>query len=358
MRKFFLLLAILMMVLSVKPQDFSAVCESGQTLYYRITDKKNNLVEIVYPGSSSYFGNKRSLYPWDGYEMPVGKLVLPGYVENNGVPYKVVGIGMRAFEGCENLTSLTFPNTIEKIDVVCFENCRNLSEIIVSPGNPVYDSRDNCNAVINTKENELVFGCKNTVIPKSVTSIGWYAFRGSGLTTINIPNTVKYISQDAFYNCWISTLIIPASVKNIGSSPFDCEMVTAILGTSPLKLEAGKYYFEEYYDNEGFAMEACVVPCGMKKLYDNSDWRKYFVFWENCETHSIQIDNKGNGEVRLSATEAKFGETISVFYRTERYSDEYYLVVCRTDDPLKTIPVRSNTFIMPPYDVTVKVFKP
>ena len=357
MKKLFLLSTILSLFLSAKPQDFSAICESGQPLYYKITDRTNNLVEIVYPGSSSYFGNRRALYPWDGYARPVGKVVLPSQVEYNGVTYKVVSIGMRAFEGCDFITSITFPSTIEKIDVVSFEGCRNISEIRVQSGNPVYDSRDNCNAVIETKENELVFGCKNTVIPKTVTSIGWYAFRGTGLTSITIPNSVEYISSDAFYNCWITSLDLPSSIKNLGDAPFDCNMVTASLATTPLKLEAGKYYFEEYYDNDEMSQTACVVPCGMKKTYENSPWGKFFTFWENCEKHTIKVDNEGNGKVTLSTTEAKFGETISVYYNPEPYSEEFYIVVCQTDYHRTTVPLRSNTFIMPPYDVTIKVLK-
>ena len=357
MKKFFILIIIAVLAFAANAQDFSAVCETGQTLYYKISDKTNHHVDLVYPGSSFLYGNIRSKYPWDGYTKPAGKVVLPSYVEYNGEKYKVVSIDMSAFKGCNDMTSLTISNTITDIHSNVLDGCRNLAELRVIPGNPVYDSRDNCNAIINTKEKELVFGCKNTVIPKTVTSLGWSAFRGSGLTSIIIPNSVNYISQDAFYDCWISSLTIPSSVKRIGDIPFESEMVTASLTTTPLMLEVDKYYFEEYYDQDDIGHTACVVPCGMKKIYEKSPWGKYFTFHENCDTYSINFENEGDGVVEISANQAKFGETVSVYYIPKSYSEEYYLLVSSQGSYRANIPMRSGTFIMPPYDVTVKVIK-
>ena len=73
---------------------------------------------------------------------------------------------------------------------------------MVESGNPRYDSRNNCNAIIETANNILNFGCKNTIIPNSVTYIGVYAFNNcTGLTSIVIPNSVTYIGFYAFYGC-------------------------------------------------------------------------------------------------------------------------------------------------------------
>jgi hypothetical protein len=80
--------------------------------------------------------------------------------------------------------------------------CGNLASIVIEEGNEVYDSRDNCNAIIETATNTLIAGCKNTIIPNSVTSIGEDAFYGcSGLTSITIPNSVTSIGNEAFKNC-------------------------------------------------------------------------------------------------------------------------------------------------------------
>ena len=77
-----------------------------------------------------------------------------------------------------------------------------MTSIVVDKGNETYDSREGCNAIIKTKTNTLIQGCKNTVVPNSVTSIGVGAFWGCcDLTTITIPNSVTSIGEGAFWGC-------------------------------------------------------------------------------------------------------------------------------------------------------------
>ena len=83
-----------------------------------------------------------------------------------------------------------------------FSGCRGLTSIEVESGNTKYDSRNNCNAIIESSTNTLLYGCKNTTIPNSVTSIGNSAFYYcSGLTSVTIPNSVTYIGEYAFEDC-------------------------------------------------------------------------------------------------------------------------------------------------------------
>ena len=116
------------------------------------------------------------------------------------IPNSVTSIGDYAFKNC-NITSITIPNSVTSIGEKVFMDNLRLTSIIVEKDNPKYDSRDNCNAIIETKSNTLIAGCKNTVIPSSVTSIGGYAFFGSELTSITIPNSVKSIGDYAFGGC-------------------------------------------------------------------------------------------------------------------------------------------------------------
>ena len=90
-------------------------------------------------------------------------------------------------------------------------------------GNAVYDSRDNCNAIIETVTNTLVVGCKNAIIPNSVTSIGYGAFHNCrGLTSITIGNSVTSIGNNAFCYCSdLTSVTIPNSVTSIGNDAFD-----------------------------------------------------------------------------------------------------------------------------------------
>ena len=104
-----------------------------------------------------------------------------------------------------------------------FFNLYNLASISVESGNTTYDSRDNCNAIIETASNMLLLGCKNTVIPNSVTTIGDYAFNGSsGLTSVDIPESVTTIGSYAFWECsGLTSVTIGNSVTSIGNDAFE-----------------------------------------------------------------------------------------------------------------------------------------
>ncbi len=118
------------------------------------------------------------------------------------IPSSVIIIKEQAFKNCESLTSLTIPNSVTSIGKDAFRYCSGLTTITVESKNPQYDSRDNCNALIETSTNTLILGCNNTTIPNSVTSIGNNAFSGCrGLTSVTIPKNVTSIGHDAFSGC-------------------------------------------------------------------------------------------------------------------------------------------------------------
>ena len=214
------------------------------------------------------------------YGMDRGELtsvVIPSNVTNIGystfygctgltsidIPNSVTSIGEKAFYGCRSLTNIVIPDSVTSIDGLAFQDCTSLTNITIPSGvtsigdgafgycgsltnitidsnNNTYDSRDNCNAIIETSTNTLLRGCQNTVIPNSVTSIGNRAFNGcSNLTSITIPNSVTSIGDSAFRYCTSLTSIgsvgsgasveIPSGVTSISESLFDsCSNLTSI----------------------------------------------------------------------------------------------------------------------------------
>lgn len=146
------------------------------------------------------------------------------------IPNSVTTIGGDSFYGC-SLSSISIPKSVTSIERNAFSHCSNLSSIIVEADNEIYDSRDNCNAIIESETNTLIIGCNNTIIPISVTKIGSSAFNGcSGLTSLEIPNSVTEIEGCAFEGCsGLSYIEIPNSVTTIDAGTFiNCTNLTSI----------------------------------------------------------------------------------------------------------------------------------
>ena len=243
-------------------KKFKYIVEEGEFvvdgIYYKVDE--NNTASVI-KGNRTYSGD----------------IVIPAYVNYDGKTYNVTSIGEYAFQNCRGLTSVTIPNSVASIGRSAFESCSGLTSLLipnsvtsigsgtfyncigltsllipnsvtsigysvfakcsglvsvkVESGNIKYDSRNDCNAIIEKSSKTLLTGCKNTIIPNSVTTIADYAFFGcDGLASVSIPNSVTSTGVSAFGGCsGLTSVTIPNSVTSIISSAFSsCSGLTSI----------------------------------------------------------------------------------------------------------------------------------
>ena len=244
MKKLFAITVLMAWAMSAIAQqfDFSAVCESGQTLYYRITDEEEHTVTLTHPVTEDSPGFTGNYY--EGFIKPQGEIILSSVVVYNNTYYSVTAIDDKAFWDCQNLVGdLTIPDGIESIGFFAFWGCRFLSlsipnsvidiapnafvfeesleYIAVNEANPIYYSENN--TIIRREDKTLVLGCMNTTIPNDIVIIGSYAFAKSGNGgELIIPNSVKTIEEYAFMECRFSgTLTLSESLETIGRNAFE-----------------------------------------------------------------------------------------------------------------------------------------
>ena len=141
-----------------------------------------------------------------------GNIVIPEFVTDDNLTYKVTRIGHFAFNDCHNLTSVTIPNSVTSIGIDAFFNCNGLTDItipesVTSIGEDAFYNCSGLTSVIISEglttisENTFAYcsGLTSVTIPESVTRIGDYAFSGcTNLTDITIPESVTSIGENAF----------------------------------------------------------------------------------------------------------------------------------------------------------------
>ena len=187
------------------------------------------------------------------------------------IPNSVTSIGEFAFDRCSGLTSITIPNSVTSISGSAFAYCSGLESISVANGNSTFNSENDCNAIIKTATHTLIAGCKNTVIPNSVTSIGSSAFSGCrGLTSVTIPNSVTSIGEFAFSDCTgVISITISNSVTSIGRSAFSgCRGLTSV--TIPNSVTSiGDYAFLSCISLEMVKVMAATPPVAYGNTFNN-----------------------------------------------------------------------------------------
>ena len=303
---------------------------------------------------------------------------------NIGEDVTLIDIAM--FSGCYGLSSVHIPSSVTEIRRWAFEYC-NLAYITVDSENPIYDSRDNCNAIIETATNILTQGSSNIVIPNTVVAIGLEAFEGCvDLTSITIPSSVTYIARQAFAGCTgltsislgnsvdtiernafsgcssLATITIPQSVSYIGGGAFhgcsaldtlyfnavDCEMAifdddyyyfsplfracgdfVLVVGDSVSKIPDMAFSdFSDFFEDHTFALTAIIshamvppavgqsafattdhqipltVPCSAEEAYRTDSAWSEFTNIQCMEVGIVEV-NEESDNIRVWSAEGR-----------------------------------------------------
>lgn len=168
-----------------------------------------------------------------------GNITVPKSITFNGNTYQVTGISAGAFKNCTSITSITIPACVNQIDETAFIGCSTLSSIQVEDGNATYDSRGDCNAIIETSTNRLILGCQNTIIPNNISRIGNNAFNGcKNMSSVTLPKTIQSIGSSAFAYCTgiKDFYIYSANMPTIESDAFNGVQIQNIVLHVPAEL--------------------------------------------------------------------------------------------------------------------------
>lgn len=204
--------------------------DEGSGLFYIVTGA--NTVEVSRIKTEN-------LEPYS-YE---GDIIIPETVDFEGRTYTITGIGERAFNACQLLTSVVVPSTVTYIDYRAFYYCPSLQSVVLSDniaemGSEVFRYCEQLTSVnipqAMTYLPDYLFGeCSSLSameIPETITHIGDYAFANTALTSAVIPNSVKTIGNGAFSNCKDLEMVqLPDSLECINGYLFNgCEKLRSV----------------------------------------------------------------------------------------------------------------------------------
>lgn len=235
------------------------------------------------------------------------------------LPESLTTIDGAAFWNCVKLDSLFIPCGVNTIAQCITAACSGLKSLVIDSENPIYDSRDGCNAIILTAENKLIQGSPTAFIPESVTAIGDYAFWATYIpSTFTIPNSVRTIGNKAFMGTKFVNLIIPDSTEWIGDQSFAlCQSLASLTLPASLAHIGDKAFYgcqevrnvkvyhteplaidENVFENKAYQNGALHVPVGCVEKYRAADgWKRFSRIYGDLPNPA---DVNGDGEINIA----------------------------------------------------------
>ena len=137
-----------------------------------------------------------------------------------------------------------------------------MKKINLDQSHPIYDSREECNAIIETNTDRLLVGCSSTVIPDGVREIAFGAFENcKDLETLNIPQSVVAIGTAAFSCSGLKEIVLPDALTTVESATFaQCEHLESV------KLPAGLKSIGSGAFSKCTSLRSIDIPAGVKKI--------------------------------------------------------------------------------------------
>ena len=277
----------------------SGTCGDGLT--WKFTSEDELIIEGT--GNMDDFLSER---PWDDYIASVKKIT---------IAEGVTSIGGQSFKGCSSLESLSIPSSVTSIGHAAFAatpletieisasvtsikgnpfvSCPLLKSIIVDGENTVFDSREDCNAIIEKSTNSLISGCSTTVIPNDVITICDDAFAGSSIENLTIPSSVQNIGKRAFKECEeLASVVLGENVEIIGTEAFyGCNKLAEmkVEALTPPVVEA----VSAFNDSEGERLSiSLLVPNAVLEIYRETDIWSGFM---SIESYDVVVINDAQG---------------------------------------------------------------
>lgn len=226
------------------------------------------------------------------------------------------------------LTSLYIPASVREIGTPCWYT-GNLTTIIVDPDNPYYDSRNNCNAILNNM-GEVVQACNNTILPEGATRLYGDAFRGCNYNTFFIPNTV---TEMAFVECHIGKLILSSTTIKLNTWGLTVDTIQFLTETPPVSINN--------YDGN-FLTTPIIVPCNTLSAYLSAPIWSDFTNMRELGTPQITV-NAEHGTAIVETYPSCGNDTVTVSATTD---EEHYHFVGWSDGSTQnpyTLVLNGNT---------------
>ena len=368
-RLFLSIMMFLPMLASADPVEIDGICYNlvEETKAAEVTANYNIYRgDITIPESVEYEGITYSVTSIGGYAfyyctglksvtipnsvITIGESAFDGCKNLSSVTIAngVTSIGVVAFRMCTSLTSLTIPNSVTAIAESAFQGCDGLQSIIVDKGNTVYDSREDCNALIKTSDNKLITGCMNTIVPNSVTAISsWAFFNCEGLISINIPNSVTTIGEGAFYGCInLLSINIPSSITEIEQRSFThCEALTSItIPNSVTTIGEGAFY--GCIGLTSITIGSKVKSIGFLAFTDCLSLLDVYCYAEKVPETQNEVFRSANIE---NATLHVPAASIDAYSNAEQWKDFGNIIALTAHDAYRPFLKEGKTWIMQEY---------